>query len=30
VPGEHTEAALADWGIGKERLAALRGAGVIA
>jgi alpha-methylacyl-CoA racemase len=30
APGEHTEAALADWGIGEERLAALRSAGVIA
>jgi alpha-methylacyl-CoA racemase len=30
APGEHTEAALADWGIGEERLAALRSDGVIA
>jgi alpha-methylacyl-CoA racemase len=30
APGEHTEAALADWGIGEERLAALRSAGVTA
>jgi alpha-methylacyl-CoA racemase len=29
VPGEHTEAALADWGIGTERVAALRSAGAI-
>lgn len=30
APGEHTEAALADWGIGEERLAMLRSDGVIA